>query len=103
MCSVDDKKDFQVPETLKSLQIQCIWIYDTAATSNSTAHRVGLIKLKTASSNDDITMGNNLVSKATEIGDVSGFYCNKHRVKQFLCLVGQFWRKDFIEESCGQC
>jgi hypothetical protein len=39
--------------------------------------------LKTASSNDDITMGNNLVSKATEIGDVSGFFCNKHGLKQF--------------------
>jgi hypothetical protein len=59
MCSVDDKKDFQVPATLKSLQNPRIWIIDTAATSNSTAYRVGLIKLKTASSNDNITMGNN--------------------------------------------
>jgi hypothetical protein len=28
-------------------------------------------------------MGNYLVLKATEIGDVSGFYCNKNGVKQF--------------------
>jgi hypothetical protein len=68
MCSVDDKKDFQVPAMLKLLQDPCIWIIDTSATSNLTAHCVGLINLKTVSSNDDITMGNNLVSKATEIG-----------------------------------
>jgi Reverse transcriptase (RNA-dependent DNA polymerase)/Zinc knuckle len=83
MCSVDSKKEFEVPATLKLLQDPCIWIIDTAATSNSTAHREGLVNVKSASSNDNITMGNNLVSKATEIGDVSGFYCNKHGVKQF--------------------
>jgi hypothetical protein len=67
----------------KVLQDPCIWIIDTAATLNSTAHRVGLINLKTTSSNDDITTGNNLVSTATEIGDVTGYYCNKDGVKQF--------------------
>jgi hypothetical protein len=54
-----------------------------AATSNLTAHCAGLINLKTMSSNDDITMESNLKSEATEIGDISGLYCNKHGVKQF--------------------
>jgi hypothetical protein len=55
-----------------------VWIADTAATSNSTPHAVGMCDLREPSPSDNITMGNGASVGAQKVGHVPGTICDKY-------------------------
>jgi hypothetical protein len=63
------------PKTTALLQDPDIWIADSAASTHSTGHLQGLIKLKPGESSDAIQVGNSSLNNVKYIGDLPGkFY-----------------------------
>jgi hypothetical protein len=53
-----------------------VWIADSAAVVNTTAHKIGMHILK--ADNDSTTIGNGNNEKVQQITSITGMCCNKH-------------------------
>jgi hypothetical protein len=65
------------PHQLAFLEDPNMWIGDTAATSNSTPHDIGMCDIHKPKASDSITMGNGMSEIAQKIGNIAGTVCNK--------------------------
>jgi hypothetical protein len=67
------------PQQLAFLEDPSVWIGDTAATSNSTPHAIGMCDIRKPKASDSIAMGNGMSEVAQKIGNVTGTVCDKFR------------------------
>ncbi|KAL7563781.1 hypothetical protein ACA910_020465 [Epithemia clementina (nom. ined.)] len=78
-------KPSQFPKALELLYDPCMWIADTAATKHVTQFEQGKKNVRKQMVN--VTMGNNLVEKATQVCDLPGTKCDKAGQAEFDLML----------------
>jgi hypothetical protein len=76
LCGVDREKTF--PTSHELLNDPNLWLGDSAATTHTTCHDIGMRNTKPATYKDAITVGNGENVKAAMIGEIPGVICDKH-------------------------
>jgi hypothetical protein len=78
---------FTFPQDQRILNDPNAWIADSAAMVNTIPHKMGMHKVKKATANHSITIGNGKNEKANKIASITGMRCNahSHTVMSWIC------------------
>eukprot|EP00957_Ditylum_brightwellii_P199310 15192370-Ditylum_brightwellii.AAC.1 len=79
--------DMAFPATLKLLEDPNVWIADTGASCDSTAHHVGMINRRVPAANDGVMLPDGKTKSTTMIGDIKGTICSKNGAKLSPCTI----------------
>ncbi|KAL7571808.1 hypothetical protein ACA910_002895 [Epithemia clementina (nom. ined.)] len=71
----------EFPKNSELLSDPCVWIADTAATKHVTRHEEGKQNIRKQAVS--VTMGNNIVEKATQVCDLCGIKCDSFGQAEF--------------------
>eukprot|EP00957_Ditylum_brightwellii_P144094 10979050-Ditylum_brightwellii.AAC.1 len=75
------------PASLELLKDPNVWVADTGASCNSTAHHIGMVNKKVPSKHDGVTLPDGKVTRSTVIGDIQGMLCDENGSKLDRCKI----------------